>query len=59
MSERGVVGTGGSCGGIKSRFCGWKRAELEAAAGGLDALFGQEEGKADGRGSCTRWNAFD
>ena len=59
MGEQGVLGTRGSCGSKKRWFCGRKRAELLAVAGGLDVRFGREEWKADGRGSCTREKDFD
>ena len=59
MGEQGVVGSFDNYGALKSRFCGRKRAELQGVAGGLDVRFGQEEGKADESGSCTRGNGFD
>ena len=41
MGEQGGLGTRGSCGSKKRWFCGRKRAELLAVAGGL--MCGSEE----------------
>ena len=45
MGEQGMVGAGGSYGGIKSRFCGRKRTELQGAAGGLMCGSAKKKGK--------------